>query len=192
MARDTLPFRLILGFIAGALGAGLYVVSLGSRNVEAGLLPGAGRPFMSIFDRSAPLMVPGEEVSMTEASSGAKYEVVEPRELPSETSRSGREVWLAADTREVGLRYGSELVVTFREWPPGTNAGASYETQAKEWDAGFTTTLGGKPAWIIPAGDRGPGEPEVNIIQVTREGLDITFYGTMSLEELQKTAESLP
>jgi len=35
------------------------------------------------------------------------------------------------------------------------------------------------------------GEPEVNIIQVTRGGMDITLYGQLSLDELQKVAESI-
>lgn len=157
-----------------------------------GIVPGGIRPFMAIFDPAEPLFISGERVEREEASSRAGYEVVEPTWFPPCMESSEAEVWFSGAGNEVGLRYGSQLVLNFREWPPGRDPAAAYESQASDWEAGYTTTLGSHPAWILPRDDRRPGQPPVNIINLSRENVDIQLYGRMPIDDLQKVAESLP
>lgn len=188
----TRAVLLIAAFLAGALGTSIYLEARGLPSIHTPTRTDPDtRSFMAIFDRSQPLMIPGERVIKEEASSRAGYEVVEPTWFPPSVERRG-ETWFSPATNESGLRYGVHLVINFREWPPARDPATTYAQQASDWNAGFTTTLGNRPAWIIPPNARAPGEPPVSVIHMTRGRIDITLYGQMSIDDLQKVAESLP
>ncbi|HYN36979.1 MAG TPA: hypothetical protein VEV82_08385 [Actinomycetota bacterium] len=159
---------------------------------SAGIAPGELRPFMAIFDPSEPLFPSGERVAKEEASSRAGYEVVEPTWFPPSVESCEAEVWFSGAGNEVGLRYGSQLVLNFGEWPPGRDPAAAYESQASDWETGYTTTLGSHPAWIVPRDDRSPGQPPVNIIHLSRGNVDIRLCGRMPIDDLLNVAESMP
>ena len=130
---------------------------------------------------------------MAQASDRAGYEVVEPAYLPESIDAERFEVWYSDMDNQSGLRYDSDLVLTFREWPDKSeNVQLQYENMAKEWEAGEATTLGEYPAWIVPADAQGLGAPPVNLIYLTRGNVEITFYYRGSMEELRRIAESTP
>lgn len=189
----TRAVAVLIAFLTGVVGAGVYLAVTGVKTERTATRPPAElRPFVAIFDPSSPLLISGARVSKEEASSRAGYEVVEPSWLPASVESRTPEIWFAAVTNEAGLRYGSQLVLTFREWPPGMDPLLTYDTQARDWNAGSTTTLGSHPAWIIPENAQAPGAPPVSVIHVSRGKVDITLYGIMPIEDLKEVAQSLP
>ena len=206
---------ILVGFMAGVVALSIYLLTdgfdernsgfggsnssstnaAGSRSgeINPGVVePGPGRPFMAMFDPDEPLFLFGNEVDKQALSTRAPYEVVEPQWFPPEMDSDEGEFWFAGATDEAGIRYGAELVLGFREWPKERDPAAAYESQASDWKVGYTTKVNDWPAWIIPADARGPDQPPVNTIRLTRKNAGIAFFGKMSMEDLQKTAESLP
>jgi hypothetical protein len=51
--------------------------------------------------------------------------------------------------------------------------------------------LGGRPAWVIPADSLAPGQPPVNVVHVAIDGVDVTLYGEMKVDDLVSLAENL-
>jgi len=150
--------------------------------------PGPGRDFMAIFDEKQPLFDPGTETSLGQASSLAKMTVYEPQAVSGSTP----ETWVNPETQEVGLRYGTGLVVYEVPWPLSADDPATtYDRQAKQWQAGYTGRISGHPAWVIPEDSRAPGEPPVSVVHVNIDGVDVTVYAKASIDEAVAIAESL-
>ncbi len=90
---------------------------------------------------------------MEAAAEEASLPVYTPRD---EAKLGAPTVWSNVDTGEVGLRYESDLVILEAPLPSasGANAEAQFEAQAKQWEAGYVTSIDGNPAWVIPQDSR--------------------------------------
>jgi len=160
--------------------------SSSQEKVQQGISPEL-RDLMAIFDGTQPLFPAGVETTLADASSAAGFPVYTPKGLAD----LAPEVWLSEGSREVGLRYDSELVLLEVSWPGGQDPAGTYAQQAKQWRAGYVTTISGHPAWVIPAGSRAPGQPPVNVVHVTIDGVDVTLYGRTKIDDLVSVAETL-
>lgn len=154
--------------------------------VDRGLVPEL-RDFMAIFDAGQPLLIPGSQTTVDTASSQAGFPIYRPQALGGSTP----ETWFSPATGEVGLRYGSDLVLLLTRWPAGKDPTETYSQQAQEWKAGYTTSIGGYPAWVVPADAHAPGEPPVSVVHVSIGGVDITLYGRMPMDDLVSLAGTL-
>lgn len=148
-------------------------------------LPGIDRPLEAIFDPSVPLMDPGEQTSLDAAAQSIPYDFA----VPQDKSLVAPEVWVSEDRTEVGLRYGSDLVLLYAPWPEGLKP--AYEEQAKEWGAGYVTEIGGRTAWVVPQDAQAKGFPSVNVIHVTVDGVEVVLFSTLALDEEISIARSL-
>lgn len=154
--------------------------------VQQGISPEL-RDFMAIFDEAKPLFPGGTETTLGDAPSLSGFPVYQPKAVVE----TAPEVWLSEESREVGLRYGSDLVLLEVPWPAGKEPTVTYEEQAKQWEAGYTTTINGRPAWVIPADSRAPEQPPVNVVHVAIDGVDVTLYGRMKIDDLVSIAGTL-
>jgi hypothetical protein len=146
------------------------------------------RDFMSIFDETQPLFPAGKATTLEDAPAVSGSPVWQPEARADQTP----EVWVSEDAQEVGLRYGSDLVLLQTPWPPGAkDPETTYAEQAESWKAGYTTEIDGHAAWVIPAGSREPEQPPVSVIHVAIDGIDVTLYGRMKVDDLVAIAETL-
>lgn len=140
---------------------------------------------MAIFDLDQPLMIPGAQTSIKEATARVHYPLYRPiGETPSQ-------VWVSDGMGEAGLRYGSTLVILYSRWQPGTNVLKRYEQQAASWKVGYTTIIGGNPAWVVPQDAQSVGSPPVNVVLVSIEDVEVTLLGRILLPDLLRKAERL-
>jgi hypothetical protein len=148
------------------------------------LLPGV-RPLTAIFDSSQPLLIPGKQVaSLALGGSAVGYPLYGPQgALPSE-------VWVSPDVDEAGARVGSSLVLTFALYSTTEEPATVLANEAKDWNLGYTATISGRPAWVIPDHDGNPA-PGVACIHVAIGNVEVTMFGKMPIEDLLTEAESL-
>jgi hypothetical protein len=185
---------LVIAFAIGAAFGGLTLfvwnpaTPLGDRE-----LPGDTRSLRTLFDTSQPLMTDGgSQPTLAGAESAAGYEVPTPdTAVASFLQLKAPEVWFSANSREVGLRYGNSLVIMYSPWPTGKDPGKTYELQATQFHAGYTTILNGNPAWVVPKDSQEPGFPEVDVVHTSVGSVEATFFGQMPLDALVLLASSL-
>lgn len=134
---------------------GSHMSSLPTPPPSGGVMPGAGRPLTALFDPSQALLPGGRVVTITEASVLVQY----PLYLPQDSRLPAPEVWVVREIGEDGspffdaaVRYDSSVVITYGTWPAGRDPAAEYRKGATDWDAGYVTTIGGHPAWVVAAG----------------------------------------
>lgn len=184
---------LFAAFLVGAGVGGIYLIAHGEqmppqvRVRGQASVPGEGPDLMAIFDPSQPLMIDGMQVTLDQAASFSGYPVYRPAAMDSVTP----EVWFSQDTDEVGLRYGSSLVLLLSRWPAGMDPSQSYRQQAADWHAGYATTITGYPAWVVPQDAQAAGFPPVNVVHVTIGDVEVTLFGQMPLDALLGVAETL-
>jgi len=56
---------------------------------------------------------------------------------------------------------------------------------------GYTTTIAGNQAWVVPQDAKGPGAPPVNEVYVTVGDVEITLLGRIPMPDLLAKAASL-
>lgn len=179
--------------IGTALGGLTLLTRAGGPPMGDHKLPGDVRPLVELFDPTQPLMTDGGYLTtLTAAESAAGYEVPTPDpEVAASMQLLTPEVWFSRNTREIGLRYGSDLVVVYSPWPGGKDPAKTYEVQAVRFQAGYTTSLNGDPAWIVPKDAQAPGFPEVNVVHISLGGVEAPFFGSMALDKLTLLASTL-
>jgi hypothetical protein len=185
---------LVVAFAIGAALGGLTLLTTSGKPPVGGReLPGDVRPLAELFDLTQPLMTDGGYLTtLRAAESAAGYEVPTPDPGVSGSVRLPTpEVWFSPDTREIGLRYGSDLVIVYSSWPGGKDSAKTYEAQAVQFQAGYTTSLNGNPAWIVPKDAQAPGFPEVNVVHISLGAVEATFFGNITLDELTLLASTL-
>lgn len=151
----------------------------------AQVAPGV-RPFSAIFDPSQPLLIPGSTTTFAAATAAAGFPVV----LPQAEATTSSEVWFSPSTDEVGIRYGSSLVVLYSAWPSGMDPAQTYAKEATDW-AGSTTTINNNQAWIIPPDAQAPGLPPASVVDMAVGGVEIKLFGLMPLNQLVSIASSI-
>lgn len=183
--------------VAFAIGAALGALAPLTRSAEPALddreLPGDVRSLGDILDPSQPLMTDGGSLTTlaaAEATAGYKVPTPDP-EVASLLRLPTPEVWFSPNTREIGLRYGNDLVVVYGLWPSGKDPAKTYELQAEQFQAGYTTTLNGNPAWIVPQDAQSLGFPEVNVVHTSVGLVEATFFGSVPLDRLTLLASTL-
>lgn len=160
-----------------------------TRGVETSANPGI-RGIEALFDSSQPLFVDTPEAtSYSEAISKADFTVATPQTLPPGVQRT--EVWYSDSSGEVAMRYGDTLVIEYVPWVADNSPAAEYANMVKQYGAGKATTVAGQPAWVVPAGSAGEDQPPVAEVHVAVNGVEVTLYGKMSIDELVAVANSL-
>lgn len=172
---------LAVALFAGVTGGAIYLAVRGDTPTQEP----AARDFMAIFDPSQPLLIPGIQTTIPQASVQTGYPLYRP---PNDTPS---EVWLSPSTGEVGLRYGTSLVLLYSKWPPGTDVASRYTNMVASWNAGYTATIAGHPAWVVPKGSTGPDSPRDNEVYVTIGNVEVALYGLNPLSDLLDKAASL-
>lgn len=157
--------------------------------VETSANPGI-RGMEALFDSSQPLFVDTSgPTSYSEAINKADFTVATPQTLPKGVERT--EVWYSDSSGEVAMRYGDTLVIEYVPWVADNPPAVEYANMAKQYGAGEATTVAGQPAWVVPAGSAGEGQPPVAEVHVAVNGVEVTLYGKMSIDELVTVADSL-
>lgn len=190
LSHNRTRFALLAAaFAVVAIVASLLVLAGNGAEDEGTLIPSGPRQLMDIFDPNEPLMLSGEETTLLDVVALASF----PIHTPQDAADASPEVWFSADTGEVALRYGTDLVVLLAPWPTAnTNSAANpYDAQASEMGVGYTTMMNEHPAWVLPSDGDAEGEGSVSVVHLMIDGVDVTLYGTMSVEELVKLAESV-
>jgi len=181
-------------FLLGSL-AGFWYLHATSRGIAApderagSVLPGWVDP-MSIFDGDRALLSPGSIVTLGVAAAAVGRKVYLPTELTG-VPTSDPEVWLSRPTNDVGLRYGSDLVIVQTEWQPGTNPSNLYASRAEESKVGEATIIGGYDAFVVLPHEQAPGFPPFSVVLLSIEGTQVAMYGDMPIEQLILIAESV-
>lgn len=188
MARRGLAF---LVAVAAGVGMGAtYLAAAGRGDGVVGpsnqeLLPAAPRDLMAIFDPSEPLLIDGTEVELGAATTLLGFPVYRlAGETPTET-------WVDIDVLEAGLRYGTDVVLLHSRWPASTDVSSRYEELVREWRAGYTMTIAGHPAWVVPQDAQDTGFPPVNVVHVSIGDVEVTLFGQIPVDELIRKAETL-
>jgi hypothetical protein len=151
------------------------------------------RDLLALFNAEEPLLPGGTEVTLEDAAALVQHPIYR----IEDGSGALPEVWLSQSktdsdvSYEVALRYDSDLVLTFSPWPGGSDPVDTYERMASAWEAGYTTTIAGHPAWVVPPGAQGPGSPPVSVVHVTVGDVDVTLFGRMPIEALVSLAGRL-
>jgi len=166
-------------------------------SVQGGTVPSGGRTVLDLFDEGQPLFITGSRVNSAEAAAEVVGDVV--FTPASSTTTGDGDFWANEESGEVGVRYGSDLVVLQTPWPAGLKVEVGtnpYEAKAKSIGAGETSTIGGHPAFVLPKDSResqdGGTEPPVSSVQIYVDGADVTLLSpTLSTSDLVKLAESL-
>jgi hypothetical protein len=180
---------LAAAFASGVLVAGVLVLSGVRAHDEGNLTPSGPRQLTDIFDPNKPLMLSGEETTLSDVSTRAGFAIY----TPQDAADSSPEVWYSADTSEVALRYDTDLVLLLTPWPIAAevDAAAPYEAQAKEMGVGYTAKITEHPAWVLPSAGETEGDGSVSVVHLMIDGIDVTLYGTMPVDDLVKLAESV-
>jgi hypothetical protein len=175
---------------AFVLGVGLGSLYLYTRQdpTPREVTPGGLRPFMAIFDSSQPLMIQGAQTTLSQVTTLVGF----PIHRPKVSELSFPEVWFSDTTGEVALRYGSELVVLLTPWPPGIDPAKSYADKVGSIElSGYTATINGNPAWVVPEDPQSSDAPNVSVVHVTIHSVEVTLYGRMSSDRLISVAETV-
>jgi hypothetical protein len=88
------------------------------------------------------------------------------------------------------LRYGSDLVVLYGEWPAGTAVGQEYSSLAKQWGQGYVTDIVGYPAWVVPSTENSIDD-SVSVIRLTVGLTEVELLGRMEVSDLVSIALTL-
>jgi hypothetical protein len=161
---------------------------------SGGVVPGPGidRGLAALFDPAQQLLPGGRIVGIGVAASLLDY----PLYLPAAQGLPPPEVWVVQERSDDGLfyeaavRYDSDLVLTYAQWPTGKDPGESYQRQASDWHAGYVTTIAGHPAWVVPASENDTN-PDVSVVHVSIDDVEITLLGRVSLDDLLTDASAL-
>lgn len=180
---------LLVAIVVGIAVGAVYLASArhpGSVKPATGdVLPAGPRDLMAIFDPAQPLLVDGAKVELNSASSQVGYPLYRiADETPSEA-------WVNPGVGEAGLRYGTDLVLLYSRWPAGTDVAARYTKMVADWGAGYETSIGGNPAWVVPQDAQEKGFPPVNVVHVSIGDVEVTLFGKMALDQLVTLAGSL-
>lgn len=192
------PRRMVVLLLLFAMSvvAGRLILSRGSAT-ELSLgaqVPGDVRPLSAIFDSTSPLMTDGgNQSTLQEAATQAGYEIPVPNtEIAGvDGLPSSPEVWVSEHSKEIGLRYGSLVVIMYSPWPIGTDPEATYREQAAQFRAGYVSTIGGNPAWVVPKDSQAPGFPEVDVVHISVGSLEATLFGQVPMDNLIALAQTL-
>jgi hypothetical protein len=182
-----LGMMLATAFVIGVGLGSLYLFARQNPSPRE-VAPGGLRPFMAIFDPGQPLMIQGAQTTLSQATTQAGFPIYRPQ-VPELTFP---EVWFSDTTGEVGLRYGSELVVLLTPWPPGIDPAKSYADKVGSIElSGYTATINGNAAWVVPEDPKSADAPNVSVVHVTIGSVEITLYGRMSSDRLISVAETV-
>jgi hypothetical protein len=159
-----------------------------------GIPPGPAPYFPNaLFDPQTPLLVGGSQTSMDQAASLVDH----PLYRPNLTGDPIPQVWLVSERDEagdplhdVGLRYDSNLVILYGHWPSGSDAFAQYASESAQWDQGYTSTIAGNPAWVIPDSDNHLDSTE-SVVHVTIGSWEVQLLGRMPADQLVSIARTL-
>lgn len=148
-------------------------------------------PILRLFDPQEPLMISNSAQVMSSASAIEQRVDYDLYVVGADRFVDPPEYWFDRVSEYSGIRYGSEMVMFFDAWEKGQNPATEYAQQAKDWEAGEATEIGGHPAWVIPAHSRRQGEPPVAVVELTLSDASITLVGQMSIDELVSVAKDL-
>lgn len=159
-----------------------------------GVIPGAGRPIMELFDPSQDLLLGGQVVSVAEASRQVAYQLY----LPIDAALPSPEVWTVREIGEDGnplyeaaVRYDASVVITYGVWTNGRDPATEYQKMFAESPTGYLTTISGSPAWVIPAGSPQTVDPRISVVELSIGEVDVTLFGRVPVEDLIQYASTL-
>jgi hypothetical protein len=135
---------------------------------------------------SRPLFAGGSQTTLESGTTTLGHPLYRP------DMNSAPEVWMTNDHEaltQVGLRYGSTLVILYASWPEGTDVAARYQQLATEWESGYTTSISGSPAWVVPS--RSDARGSIDFAYVTIGDVEVTLIGHMSSQDLVSLAGTL-
>jgi hypothetical protein len=146
---------------------------------------------VNLNDPSRPLLDGGIRVSVEEAAARSGIAVYRPQaSLASDDSLS--EVWLGtANVPEIGLRYESGLRAYLSVWPAGKKPADFYGRFVAESGVGWTTTINGHPALVIPANAQGDGFPPTTVVDISLGSVEVSLHADVSVEELVAIAATV-
>jgi len=183
----TLALGVVAAMVAGAFahGAGPEGSPAATRSAS----PAGPGDLERSFDTKQPLFVDvPRATTLTEAEAASPNTVAIPASMPTSVSTSTPEVWFSPNTKELGLRYGDQVVILESAWADGQDPATEYAAEAKEW-GGEAGQLGGKPAWIAPASQS--SYPDINMVHVSVGRIDVTVYSKTSLQDAESIAASM-
>jgi hypothetical protein len=126
---------------------------------------------MSLFDPAVPLMLQGSDTTLAQAADQVGYAIPRPASLGEPS-----QVWVNADTGEVGLRYSDAgLTILLAPWPPGKDAETSLEASVQDLPLAYTTTIGGDPASVLPY-DAERAVAPIDVVHVVVNGVEVSLY----------------
>jgi hypothetical protein len=159
-----------------------------------GVIPGAGRPMIELFDPSQDLIPGGQVVPVAEAVRQVAYQLY----LPNDAALPPPEVWIVRENGEDGnpfydaaVRYDASVVITYGTWSNGRDPAAEYKKMQADWNTGYVTTIGGHPAWVVPAGSPHTADARISSVQVSIGDVEVTFLGRVPVEDLIAYASTL-
>jgi hypothetical protein len=157
-------------------------------------VPGVGRELIELFDPSRDLLIGGRVVSVDEASRLVPDQMY----LARDAALPSPEVWVLRYITEDGtpsydaaVRYDSSVVITFATWPNGRDPATAYQEMQSEWDTGYVTTIGGNPAWVVPAGSPHTVDPRISVVDISIGDVEISFLGRVPVDDLIQYASTL-
>ncbi|MGZ4129839.1 MAG: hypothetical protein ACXVPR_03305, partial [Actinomycetota bacterium] len=158
------------------------------------VLPGLGAPLIDLFDPSHDLLDGGRIVSIGEAARLVPYQMY----APADAALPPPEVWLVRYNAENGqpaydaaLRYDASVVVDYSVWTNGRDPATEYEKMRANWNTGYVTTVGGNPAWVVPAGSPQTLDPRISVVDLSIGDVEVSFLGRVPVEDLLQYAGTL-
>lgn len=164
------------------------------RNLDGGTIPGVGRPLIELFDPAQELLAGGRVVSVAEAARLVTYQMY----LPNDAALPVPEVWVVRNIGEDGspyydaaVRYDSSVVITYGVWSNGRDPATEYQKMYAESKTGYLTTIGGNPAWVVPAGSPQTVDPRISVVEVSIGEVEMTLFGRVPVGDLIAYASTL-
>jgi hypothetical protein len=145
----------------------------------------------ALLDPAQPLLPGGHQLPEFDPSTSpfAFY-------IPDGTGLPQPEYWTLAQGDDVehlsefAVRYPCALAITYARWPDGTDVASRYADMAADWKHGYTTSINGNPAWVVPGGPK-TLDPSINVLSITIGSAEMTMFATMPVDRLVEVAATL-
>jgi hypothetical protein len=151
--------------------------------------PGELRPISAVLDPAQPLLIDGYLADLDTWAEHARFPVY----VPQDGNLPPPQLWVlhrGLGPQHAGVRYACQLAVTYTQWPSGSDAASEYVKEARQWKAGYATTIAGHPAWV-----RAPSahtlDSRMSSISVTIGSLEVSMLAIMPMDRLLADAASL-
>lgn len=159
-----------------------------------GIVPGAGRPLIDLFDPSQDLLSGGRVISVAGAARLVPYQMY----LPSDVALPAPEVWVLRYIAEDGTpsydaaaRFDASVVVTYGMWTNGRDPATEYQKMHAETPTGYLTTISGNPARVVPAGSPQTVDRRISVVNLSIGDVEVTLFGRVPVDDLIQYASTL-